>query len=101
MQRAALKPRTGSRYPPGEHGYLSIFTGPELVCFMNRPVLPLSERQLDCLKFVAAGLSSPKIARRLGISPRTVDEYVADACLKLGVRTRVEAIAVAIRAGLI
>lgn len=63
----------------------------------GRPVLPLSERQLDCLKLVAKGLSSPQIARELGLSPRTVDEYISDASARLRVRTRVEAVVAAIR----
>lgn len=67
----------------------------------DRSNLTLSDRQLECLRLVALGLSSPEIGRTLGISPRTVDEYVSDACLKLGARTRVQAIAIAIRTGLI
>jgi LuxR family quorum-sensing system transcriptional regulator CciR len=61
----------------------------------------LSERQLACLKLVAEGRSSPEIARELGISPRTVDDYLAEACVKLGARNRVQAVAEAVRAGLI
>jgi len=62
---------------------------------------PLSIRQLECLALTAAGKSSPEIARLLGLSPRTVDDYISDACRRLGVRTRVQAVAVAVRAGLI
>jgi DNA-binding CsgD family transcriptional regulator len=70
---------------------------------MDEDNLPrsLSERQIDCLKLVAAGQSSPEIARALGLSPRTVDQYIADACARLAVRTRVQAVVVAIRLGLI
>lgn len=67
----------------------------------DRSTLRLSKRQLDCLKLVAEGRSSPEIARELRISPRTVDEYISDACLKLGVRTRAQATAAAVRSGLI
>lgn len=67
----------------------------------HRPIRPLSERQFDCLKLVADGLSSAEVARRLGLSPRTVDEYLRDACARLGVRTRVQAVAMAIRIGLL
>lgn len=65
------------------------------------PPRNLSEREVDCLKLAADGLSSPKIARVLGLSPRTVDEYLASACLKLGARTRVQAVGTAIRLGLL
>ena len=61
----------------------------------------LSVRQLECLALTAAGRSSPEIARLLGISPRTVDGYIGDACKRFGVRTRVQAVAAAVRAGLI
>jgi DNA-binding CsgD family transcriptional regulator len=54
---------------------------------------PLSPRQLECLKRIAAGETSMRIAASLGISPRTVDHYVALACAKLGVRTRAQAVA--------
>ena len=63
--------------------------------------IALSDRQLECLRLVAAGQSSPEIARSLGLSPRTVDEYITDACRRLGVRTRVQAVVAAMRAGLI
>jgi DNA-binding CsgD family transcriptional regulator len=54
---------------------------------------PLSPRQLECLKQIAAGETSARIAASLGISHRTVDHYVAVACAKLGVRTRAQAVA--------
>jgi LuxR family transcriptional regulator of spore coat protein len=61
----------------------------------------LSEREVDCLRLASDGLSSPKIARVLGLSPRTVDEYLSSACLKLGVRTRIQAVGKAIRLGVL
>jgi DNA-binding CsgD family transcriptional regulator len=54
---------------------------------------PLSPRQLECLRQIAAGETSGRIAASLGISHRTVDHYVALACAKLGVRTRAQAVA--------
>jgi len=61
----------------------------------------LSPRQVSCLELAAAGLSSAEIGARLGISTRTVDQHVADACARLGVRRRTQAIARAARLGLI
>ena len=61
----------------------------------------LSPRQLACLRLVAVGKTTLEIAADLGISNRTVEQYVADACTRLGVRTRIEAVVKAVRSGLI
>lgn len=69
---------------------------------MTRDDLPLlSPRQLDCLRLAARGKTSLQIAHALGISPRTVDEYIADACRRLGVRNRTQAVAKATALGLL
>lgn len=54
----------------------------------------LSGRQRTCLDLAAEGLTSAGIGKRLGVSPRTVDEHIALACQLLGVRTRIQAVAV-------
>ena len=56
----------------------------------------LSPRQIECLRLAAAGMTSAEIALELCISPRTVDEYIADACRRLGVRNRVQAVVKAV-----
>jgi DNA-binding CsgD family transcriptional regulator len=61
----------------------------------------LSPRQVDCLLGVANGLGSAQIGRDLGLSPRTVDHYVADACARLEARNRVQAVQIAARRGLL
>jgi len=61
----------------------------------------LSPRQLACLRLVAAGKTTLQIGAELGISNRTVEQYVGDACTRLGVRTRIEAVVKAVRMGLI
>lgn len=63
--------------------------------------ITLSPRQLDCLRLAAEGKSSPEIAILLGISRRTVDQRIAEACERLEVRNRIEAVAKAVRLGLI
>lgn len=55
----------------------------------------LSPRQLEILKLLAAGLSRPKIALRLGIQESTVKFHVKNIYAKLGVNTRAEALIVA------
>jgi DNA-binding CsgD family transcriptional regulator len=47
-----------------------------------------AERRVAWL--VAEGISNPEIARRLGISARTVQTHVSHALEKLGVTSRVE-----------
>ena len=61
----------------------------------------LSERQVECLRLIAAGETSAGIAEYLGLSNRTVDHYIRFACAKLGVRTRAQAVARAIELKLI
>jgi LuxR family quorum-sensing system transcriptional regulator CciR len=65
-------------------------------------VMPeLSPRELECLAWVSQGKSSTDIGAILGLSARTVDSYLEKAASKLGVRTRIEAVAVGVRRGLI
>lgn len=62
-------------------------------------VEPPTPRQLDCLALAAEGLSASEIGRRLDISPRTVEHHLTKLCARLGVRTRVQALAIAVRNG--
>lgn len=61
----------------------------------------LSPRELECLGWVSQGKSSTDIGAILGLSARTVDSYLEKAASKLGVRTRIEAVVVGVRRGLI
>ena len=45
---------------------------------------------------MAGGLISKAIARRMGLSPYTVDMHIAEAKRKLGARTRSEAVSLAV-----
>ncbi|HEX8573847.1 MAG TPA: autoinducer binding domain-containing protein [Allosphingosinicella sp.] len=69
---------------------------------LNRTARPLlSRRQRECLAWVRHGKSSADIGSILGLSVPTVDGHIAEACRKLGVRTRIQAAVEASLAGLI
>src|SRR3546814_15458086 len=54
-------------------------------------IATLNQGQIDCLRFVHAGLASKEIARLLNISPHTVDARLKSACGKLGTKSRFQA----------
>ena len=54
-------------------------------------VEPLSERELEVLRLVTAGMSNREIAEKLFISTGTAKTHVHNICGKLGVRNRTEA----------
>lgn len=62
---------------------------------------PLSGREVEVLTLLAAGLGNKTIAGRLGISEHTVKSHVTALFGKLAVSTRAEAVAVAVRQGLL
>jgi DNA-binding NarL/FixJ family response regulator len=52
----------------------------------------LNERELECLTWSGRGKTSPEIAVILGLSKRTVNFHIENACRKLNVATRTEAV---------
>lgn len=65
----------------------------------ERPML--TPRQRECLAWVRQGKSSTDIGDLLDLSTPTVDAHIAEACRRLGVRTRVQAVVEASVLGLI
>jgi DNA-binding CsgD family transcriptional regulator len=61
----------------------------------------LSPRERDCMSFAAQGLSDAQIADKLGITTSTAHFYIEQAKRKLGVRTRAQAVAHLIAAGVL
>lgn len=61
----------------------------------------LSARESEILSLVASGLESKEIAHELFLSHDTVRTHVAHALAKLGARSRAQAVAIAVRRGLI
>ena len=61
----------------------------------------LTAREREVLKLMADGLTNADIAERLVIGVATVKTHVSSVISKLGVSTRTEATALAIRRGLV
>jgi len=62
---------------------------------------PLTAREIAVLELLAEGLPHEEIGRRLGISAETVRSHLRKACDRLGATTRTQAVATALRMGLI
>lgn len=64
-------------------------------------VSTLSRQEAACLRWIGAGKTDTEISAIMGIAPRTVRFHVGNAKKKLGVRTRLQAVAARIhRAGM-
>jgi DNA-binding NarL/FixJ family response regulator len=74
------------RYLTGEQG-------------IEEDISPLTDRELEVLDLVAAGLTNREIAQRLHISVRTVEAHLTHVYDKLGVCSRTEAVVRAMQQG--
>lgn len=83
-----LPPRwTQAREHPAEHARL--------------PATPLTGREYECLRLLVDGASTLQMAGHLGVGSNTVRSHVQALMTKLGVHTRLEAAAYAVRHGLV
>ena len=67
----------------------------------SRPARKPTAREREILGLLATGATDAQIAARLDLSPATVQTHVRNAKAKLGARTRAQAVALALRRGLI
>jgi NarL family two-component system response regulator LiaR len=71
-----------------------------LVNAVNQPRVPgqdLTERERAVLALMVEGLNNTQIAGRLVVSPSTIKTHVSHILSKLGVASRTEAVALAMR----
>jgi two-component system response regulator NreC len=61
----------------------------------------LTQREIEVLRLIALGHTSVEIARKLHLSPRTIETHRAHIYRKLGLTTRAELVRYALRRGLI
>jgi two-component system response regulator DesR len=72
---------------------------PDLVVAALRSKNPLTAQEVRVLQAAALGAPVKEIARKLGLSPGTVRNYLSRIIAKTGARTRIEAIHIARQAG--
>jgi DNA-binding NarL/FixJ family response regulator len=70
---------------------------------LERPALDhgLTDRELEVLQALATGASTVEVARELYVSPKTAKNHIAHIYSKLGVSSRTQAIAKALRQGIV
>ena len=64
-------------------------------------VEPLTEREMEVLRYIAEGCSNPEIASRLFLSPNTLKAHAQNIFMKLNVHNRLQAVNRARELGLI
>jgi DNA-binding CsgD family transcriptional regulator len=103
VRLAASGYRVGKAPPPeGAHGdYHDDELAEEEAPDDNQPRPTLSPREAEVLALLAEGAPNKVIARRLNISVHTAKFHVAAILIKLGAANRTDAIAIAMRQGLV
>lgn len=74
---------------------------PAVPHLMYSPPEHLTHRQVETLRLLARGMTPREIARALGVSPVTVRNHIRTAMERLDAHTRLEAVMLATRAGLL
>jgi DNA-binding NarL/FixJ family response regulator len=66
-----------------------------------RQAVSMSETDLSIIRFLSVGLTNKEIGARINLSPHTIKDHVEKISDILGVRSRIEIVAEALRRGLI
>ena len=82
-------------------GIMSIERLHNLALRVGKEKIQLTERERECLLWLARGLRNDRIAERIGLQPVTVGLHISNACRKLQARTRAQALVKAIQFGLV
>lgn len=88
----------------GEQGWLSRRVATQVSSWTLNPnpvKHALTNRELDVLHEIVAGLSNQEIGRKLKISEKTVEKHVSSILAKLDVSSRVEAAVMAVQENLV
>jgi DNA-binding CsgD family transcriptional regulator len=89
----------GARADADETAALLRDLGASAIRSHTRAADSLTPRETEVLMLLGEGLSNPEIAERLYLSRKTVEHHVARVLAKLGLRSRAEAAATAVRSG--
>jgi len=87
--------------PPARLACCYLLARPAAGLFDDAADEGLSDRERECLYWVAEGKTAGEVAMILGVTANTVNSYLSHAIRKVGASNRAMAIATAIRAGLI
>jgi pimeloyl-ACP methyl ester carboxylesterase/DNA-binding CsgD family transcriptional regulator len=85
------------------HAFLDEQRPPTTAVVMEAPTAsrkPLTKRETEVLRLIAAGMTSKEISQELSLSVRTVGRHITNIYDKIGARSRADATAYALRNGL-
>ena len=68
---------------------------------METFISPLTPREMEILRHIAEGRLNRQIAVELGVSEQTIKNHLTSILRKLNANARTEAVAIAVRQGLI
>ena len=63
--------------------------------------VPLNDRDIRLLRYIAKGMSATEIGKRMHLSPETVKSYKKEAIYKLDAKNGANAVAIAIALGVV
>jgi DNA-binding NarL/FixJ family response regulator len=78
---------------------MNSFKLPEKRREAEKPVVQISDREIDIIKLAAQGMSNKSIADELHLSNRTIEGHLRTIFNKLGVGSRTEAVLYGLKKG--